>query len=97
MHEVRGAIERIDDPDEVTAGMTAAFLGEKAVIRVALPDARNDGGFRGVIHLRDELVAGLAAYLDIAHAVQVAQRDIAAFARRFDGRVEECLHDGAPF
>ena len=45
MQEISRAIERVDDPDELVVAGSAAFLGEKRMLRVAAANRGDDVGF----------------------------------------------------
>ena len=92
VQEIGGAVERVDDPHELVARVVPAFLGQEAVVRIALADAVDDRRFRGEVHLGHELVARLGADVEIGDTVQVAQCGVAALACGLYGRVQQCLH-----
>ena len=88
MHEIRGAIERVDDPDDVVVARRAAFLGQDGVIRIQPADGLDDVGFGRLVDLGDEVVAALAFNLDGFEARDGADDDVAGAARGFDRNIE---------
>src|SRR6185312_12587624 len=59
VQEIRGAVERVDDPDEFVVAAAAAFLGEKGMLRVAAANGGDDVRFGLAVDVRDEIVAPL--------------------------------------
>ena len=88
MHEVGGAVERVDDPDDFVVAGGAAFLGEDGVVGVQPADGLDDVGFGGLVDLGDEVVAALALDLDGFEARDGADDDVAGAARGFDRDIE---------
>ena len=88
MHEVRGAIERVDDPDDFVVARGAAFLGKDGVIRIQPADGLDDVGFGSLVDLGDEVVAALAFDLDGFEARDGADDDVTGAARGLDRNTE---------
>jgi hypothetical protein len=55
MDEVRGPVERIDDPPVHRGAPGAAFLAEYGVVGEAGPDGVDHEGLRLPVQLRDEI------------------------------------------
>ena len=64
VHEVGGAIERIDDPHEFVRAAPSAFLGEDPMVRVRAPDCSDDFLLGVAIDIGDEVIATFACDLD---------------------------------
>ena len=92
MHEVRRAIERIDDPERIVLAACAAFLGENGMIGIRLVDDGDDLPFGGVIDFSDEVIAALRGDLQAVEARHAANDDFARAACRTYGDVEKWLH-----
>ena len=92
MHEVRGAIERIDDPERIVLAARAAFLRENGMIGVRLVDDGDDVAFGGAVDFSDEVVAALRCDLQAVEARHAANDDLARAACRAYGDVEKWLH-----
>jgi hypothetical protein len=80
VHEIRRAIERVDDPQVIVAGPQAAFLGEKTVAGVALANRLDDDVLRHLVDLGHEFVARLVPHLDFMDPAQIAGGGVAGFA-----------------
>ena len=93
MQEIRGAVERVDDPGVIVARGGAAFLGEEAVSRVGLADRRDHDLLGGAVDFADEVVAALLADGQRADAVEAAHDDVAGAPRGADRDVEQRVHD----
>ena len=93
VQEIRGAVERVDDPGVVVTRRRAALFGEEAVARVGLADRGDHDLLRGAIDLAHEVVAVLLADRERADAVEAAHDDVAGAARGADRDVEQRVHD----
>jgi hypothetical protein len=92
VHEVRGAVERVDDPDHVAVARCAAFLGEDRVVGVQPADRLDDVGFGRAVDLGHVVVAPLRMDFDGLEARDGAHDDVAGAARGSDCDVQERLH-----
>ena len=92
VQEVRGAVERVDDPGVVVALRGAALLGEEAVRRVGLADGRDQDLFRGAVDFAHEVVAVLLADRERADAIEASHDDVAGAACGADRDVEQRMH-----
>jgi hypothetical protein len=81
VHEVGGAIERIDDPDHIAVARGAAFLGQEGVVRVEPADGLDDVGLGRAIDLGDVVVATLRMDLDGFESGNGTDDDVAGTAR----------------
>jgi hypothetical protein len=88
VHEVRGAVERVDDPDDFVVARGAAFFGKDRVIRIQPADGLDDVGFGSLVDLGDEVVAALAFNLDGFEARDGANDDVTGAARGLDRNTE---------
>jgi hypothetical protein len=88
VHEIRGAIERVDDPQHVALAGLAAFLGQKRVVGMQAPDGFDDIGLGSPIHLGDVVIAALAVDLDGFEPRHGTYDDVAGAARGFDRNIE---------
>src|SRR5262245_45243457 len=92
MQEIRRAVERIDDPDELVAAAAPALFAEKAVVRMQPADRLDDLAFRHVIDFAHEIVAALRAHAERRHSVDVAYDQVAGATCRANGYVQQWLH-----
>ncbi len=95
MQEIRGAVERIDDPHVLAVAAAAAFLGEKRVLRVAAADGGDDVGLGLAVDVGDEIVAALAVDLQGIEAREAAYDQIAGAAGGAHADIEQWLHNVA--
>src|SRR5688572_26706108 len=93
VQEVRGAVERVDDPGVVVARRRAALFREETVRRVGLAYRRDQDLLGGAIDLAHEVIAVLLADRERADAVEAARNDVAGAARGADRDVEQRVHD----
>jgi hypothetical protein len=91
--EVRGAVERIDDPLRVALAAAAAFLGEDRVTRIRLADDLDDLALGGPVDVGDEVVAALGRHLEAVEPRHAADDELARAARGAYRDVEKCVHD----
>ena len=96
MQKIGGAIERIDDPDEVTLRIATrrarAFLGDDAVIGIGTEERIYNRGFGIAINLCHK-VAG--AFAVDGQAVKIARpelNDFGGFASGFNRRGQHRMH-----
>ena len=89
VHEVRGAVQGIDDPLEIAGPMRAAFLGEDGVVGIALADGVDDPPLRDPVDLGDEIVRRLLRDGERIEAVDAACDDVARLSGGADGDVQE--------
>ena len=94
VHEVGGAVQRVDDPDGVAAAAGAALLGEEGVVGVGRADVLDDRALGGAVDLGDEVVAALGGDVQAVEPDQAADDDFARAAGGADGDVEEGVHRG---
>ena len=59
VQEIRGAVERIDDPHVLAVAGAAALLAVEGVIRMSPPHRRDDVRLRLPVDVGDEVVAAL--------------------------------------
>ena len=89
VQEIRGAVERIDDPHEfVVVAALAAFLSKKCMLRIAAPYSLDDVPLRRRVDLADEVVLALGAHLEAVQPVQAANDDLSGAARGLNGDVQ---------
>jgi hypothetical protein len=96
--EVGGAVQRIDDPDEVAALLAmllAGLFGQDAVVGVGGEERLDDGGFAGVVDLGDEVVDLLLRHTDRLDVERGAVDDGAGGACGLDGHVEHGMESRA--
>ena len=90
MREIGGAVERIDMPaiaGSVAGFVAGAFFGGDGVIGKKFGDARDDGGFGALVGLGDQ-VDFIAFVGDLRGTRRLFAKDLAGFARNFDGSLE---------
>ena len=92
MQEIRGAIQRIDDPDGVALAGAPAFLGQEGVARVVFADELDDLGLSRMIDFTDEVVAPFRGNRKGFEAVETADDDFASGASGADGDIEKRMH-----
>src|SRR5262245_17132596 len=100
MDEICSAVERIDNPNELVlaaalvaqSGRAAAFLGKEAVVGIGRTNGFDDVLLDLGIDFRDEIVPVLGMNLQLMHAIDAADNDVAGTARRAHGYVEHWLH-----
>ena len=90
MQEVRGAVERIDDPGVglVLTRARAAFLSEEAVTRPRLGEVAMQHLFGAMVGQRDEIGGALQRYLQVLDLAEVALEAAARASRGFDHDVD---------
>jgi hypothetical protein len=96
VHEVGGAIERVDDPRVFTFvvqfGGSARFLGQEGVVGISFGQHFNDRLLGGLVDVGDEV---LVIFLGDDDAIEVeggAVDDSGGAAGGFDRRVEHWVH-----
>ena len=82
MQEIRRAVERVDDPDELVASAAATFLAEKAVVGMRPADRLDDLALRHVVDFAHEVVAALRAHTERRNPVDVANDQVAGASGR---------------
>lgn len=92
VQEVRGPVERVDDPDGVTFARPAAFLGQKGMTGVVLADDLDDLGLGRMIDFAYEVVASFRGDRQGFEAVETADDDFAGGAGGADGDIEKRVH-----
>jgi len=92
VEEIRGAVERVDDPDGLVLAAASALLGQERVRGVVAADAGDDLLLGGLVDLGDEVVAPLGVDGERFEAVQAAHDQLAGAARGAHGNVEKRLH-----
>ena len=92
MQEIRRAIERVDDPDEFTVAVAAAFLGQEGMLRVAAADGRDDVGLGLAVDVGDEIVASLAVDFQRIETRQAADDQITGAPGGTHADIEQWLH-----
>ena len=92
MQEIGGAVERVDDPDELVAAAAARLLAEEAVVRVDATHRLDDVPLGHVVDFGDEIVAALGLHADGRHPVEVAHDDVTRAAGGADGNIEHRRH-----
>src|ERR1700722_9079136 len=95
MQKIRGAVERIDDPDELVVAAAPAFLGEERVLRVAAADGGDDVGFGLAVDLGHEIVAALAVDFQGIEARKAAHDQVTGASGGAHAGIEQGLHNGA--
>jgi hypothetical protein len=95
MQEVRGAVERVDDPLVLVVALRAALLGEDRVVRVGAVDDADDLVLGEPVDLGDEVVALLGADGQPVDPLEVADDHVARAAGGTDRDVEHGVHDAA--
>jgi hypothetical protein len=96
VQEIRRAVQRVDDPQVVVAGLPAAFLGENTVVGIGSVCDRDDFLFGQPIHLADEIVALFALDAQCVDAFHMAYDHIAGGARGTDRNVQHGMNHGRP-
>lgn len=90
MCEVRGPIQRINDPlNRFTRLLRAYFAGllrEYRVVRISRPDSLDDEFFALLVRYRDEI--GPPFELDVLFATRVVFENVARGPGKFDGSFE---------
>jgi hypothetical protein len=81
--EIRGAVQRVDDPAEFVRVDGAGLLGEDRVVGVRLVDDVDDRGLGGLVDLGDEVVGALRAHHELRAVERGAVDDRAGAPRRF--------------
>ena len=91
VQEIGGAVERIDDPAVglVGAGVRAAFLAEKAVIRPRLGEFLAHDLFGAAVGGGDEIARALQRDLQVLDLAEIALEAAAGAVRRLDHDVED--------
>jgi hypothetical protein len=92
--EVRGAVERVDDP--LVLGLVvrlAGFFGEDGVIGVGGLQRVDDRRFRCLVDLRDEIVVLFLADLNQVEIERRPVDDLRGAAGGLDGDVEHGMHE----
>jgi hypothetical protein len=92
VQEVRGAVQRVDDPHEVVPRLVPAFLGEDAVIRVGMAQDLHDRLLGLQIHLGHEVVARFLADAQRVRAVPGARGDPAGRPCGLHGGIQHGMH-----
>ena len=92
MQEVRGAVERIDDPDGIAVSRAPALLSQESMARIVLPDELDDLGLGRMIDFADEVVAPLGCDRQGLEAIEAADDDFAGGAGGPDGNIYERMH-----
>src|SRR5690606_17942462 len=97
--EVGGAVQWVDDPDDVSAlavaGLEARFFGMDAVIRISLAELLDDDLFRSPIHFADVVVSFFLADGQDIQPFHGAINQFSGAARGAQGDVQHGLHTGA--
>jgi preprotein translocase subunit SecF len=88
VQEVRGAVERVDDPDGVRVAARAGFLGEDGVIRIMFVYGLDDFPFGGTIRLADVIVAALHLDLQAVELDEVSHQGVAGAPRGHHGHIQ---------
>ena len=89
VQEIRGAVERVDDPEELAVVTAlAAFLAEEVVLRIAAVDGVDDFPLRLRIDLAHEVVLALGAHFEAVHPVQAADDGFPGAAGGLNGDVQ---------
>jgi hypothetical protein len=91
VEKIGGAVERIDDPAMglVGAGMRAAFLAEKAVIRAGLGKLLAQDGLGAVVGGGDEIAWPFERNLELLDLAEIALETAPGTARRLDHDIED--------
>jgi len=101
VEEIRGAVERIDDPGVAGVGprVTAAFLAEEAVARPGPAQFGFERLFGLAIGGGDEIARPLERHLEVFDLAEVTLERARGLASRRDHDVEEggVLHYSARF
>jgi len=98
VQEIGGAVDRIDDPDVLAVvvqvrGRTR-FLAEDGVVGVGFQQRLDDGLFRGLVDVGNEVVVAFFADGDAVEVERSAVDDGRGAAGGLDGRVEHGMHKG---
>ena len=88
VHEVRGTVQRIDDPLEIAAALCPALLGEKCMVGMASANGVDDPPLRDPIDLGDEVVRRLLRNGECVEAVDIVRDDVAGLPGRADRDVQ---------
>ena len=75
--EVRGAVQRVDDPFEVAAPVRTAFFGEKGVVGMTPANGVDNPPLRDPVDVGDEVVRRLLRNGERVEAIDVACDDVA--------------------
>ena len=97
VQEVRGAIERVDDPHVVAvlgAVLATRFLGQDAVARVGGEDGLDDRGLGRAVDFADEVIRPLGADGQQVQVLRAPVDDRPGCARGLDGDVEHGVQRG---
>jgi len=91
VQEVGGAVQRVDDPDELAvlrAVHAAGLFGQDAVARVGAEQDLDDRGFRRVVDLAREVVRPLVRDLQDVQVLRTPVDDRPGSTSGLDGDVE---------
>ena len=94
MHEVRGAIQRVDDPRDLAGAAGAAFLGKEGVVRIRIAQRLDDGGLGRKIDAGDEVVQPLGGGFHALETSQAAHDDFTGATGSLHGSIQIGMHDG---
>ncbi len=92
VQEIRGAIQRIDDPHRLAVAADAALFRQKSMIGVGLADTGDDLPLGGLVHLGHEVIAPLGGDRQGVHPLQAADDDLTGTAGGTNGNIEKWLH-----
>src|ERR1700693_1145963 len=92
VQEVGGAIERIDDPDDLAVAAATAFLGQERMRGIEFADDRDDLALGGLVDLADVVVAALGGDLETLQSYQAADDDLAGTACGAYRDIEQRMH-----
>ena len=92
MQEIGGAVERIDDPDELTVTAAARFLAEYGMLRMAPADRCDNVRFGFAVDVRHEIVAAFGIDFDRIETRQAAHDQITGAPGGAHSDIEQWLH-----
>ncbi len=88
VQEVCRAIERVDDPHDITFAGATAFLGEKCMVRIQPANRPDDLFLGGTIDVGDIIVTTFGRHIEAIEPRQAADDDITRATCGADGKTE---------
>jgi hypothetical protein len=92
MHEIRRAIERVDDPHELAVAARAGFLAENRVIRIVLVNGLDDVPLGRHVDFGDEIVLALCFHVQAMQPIHSTNDDLSGAACGANGDIQQGLH-----
>jgi hypothetical protein len=92
MQKIRGTVERIDDPLEVSLASGTAMLGQSRMTGVCVEQYLDNGVLGLVIDFRDEIVDGFLGHRQDIQIARGSVDDIARASRSLNRGVEHWMH-----